>query len=891
MLSWSATAVMFGNGGTLPLAITGLESSVENGRTHLSAVSANGGAILRFEIGAGGTLVSQGSVPLPMGQIVAEGLVEVEVGGTSYFAALAPLTSAMPDLTLLDPAGTGSLVLADAGMRITSVATADFGGTSFLFVAHADGGAVDTYVRTDSGEFAIAVRTAAATGGGTYPGTLVVAWAGGTPYVITTSAADDAIRSNRIQADGTLAEIDRDGAPSGLGIDAPSATCWTTLDGDTYILQAGAGSSSLSVLRLETDGRLTPTDHIVDNLATRFQSVTALATVEDGTRRYAIAGGADGGLSVFALLPGGRLYHLGAIADTASLTLAAVSVVAAAMSGGQIQVFAAGGREAGFTHLSMAPGITGSIVGGTAAGETVSGTSGSDILRDGAGSDVLIGGAGADVFVLDYDGSADTIADFDPTMDLLDLSGWTLLRSADQLDVTPTNSGAMIGYRGEVLHVRSTQGSPLTAADFARIGVTNLDRILSGFVDGAEVEGTASGDRLTGTGAKDRLVGYDGNDTLDGAGGADTLVGGTGLDCADFSWATTPLTVNLADPTLNAGEALDVIFESVEGVFAGSGDDSVTGNAANNDLRGGGGNDSLLGGSGNDTLNGGSGGDVLDGGSGTDTVSYEGSTGSLRVDLMFAGINTNVAAGDSYVSIENLIGSQGFDNLRGTTGANRIEGMANVDYVFGRAGNDTLVGGVGDDVLFGGVGADVLDGGANRDRAQYSESLAALLVDLMNPGLNTGEAAGDSYVSIEDLAGSRFDDTLSGDLGDNRLFGREGADRLYGRAGNDYLNGGANNDRLDGGLGDDTLRGGQSADTFVFDAGADRVEDFTAVQNDRIAIDKALIGGSVLTGAEIVASYASVIGGMVVFDFGSGNTLTLETLASTAGLDAYVFAF
>jgi hypothetical protein len=30
---------------------------------------------------------------------------------------------------------------------------------------------------------------------------------------------------------------------------------------------------------------------------------------------------------------------------------------------------------------------------------------------------------------------------------------------------------------------------------------------------------------------------------------------------------------------------------------------------------------------------------------------------------------------------------------------------------------------------------------------------------------------------------------------------------------------------------------------------------------------------------------------MVVFDFGSGNTLTLETIASTAGLDAYVFAF
>jgi len=59
---------------------------------------------------------------------------------------------------------------------------------------------------------------------------------------------------------------------------------------------------------------------------------------------------------------------------------------------------------------------------------------------------------------------------------------------------------------------------------------------------------------------------------------------------------------------------------------------------------------------------------VLDGGNGIDTVSYEGSTGSLRVDLMFSGINTNVAAGDTYVSIENLIGSQGFDNLRARPG-------------------------------------------------------------------------------------------------------------------------------------------------------------------------------------------------------------------------------
>ena len=73
------------------------------------------------------------------------------------------------------------------------------------------------------------------------------------------------------------------------------------------------------------------------------------------------------------------------------------------------------------------------------------------------------------------------------------------------------------------------------------------------------------------------------------------------------------------------------------------------------------------------------GADAMDGGDGIDTVSYEGSVGSLRVDLLFSQLNTFWAAGDTFTSIENLIGSQGFDNLRGTTENNLIQGMANVD--------------------------------------------------------------------------------------------------------------------------------------------------------------------------------------------------------------------
>ncbi|EFG9152744.1 calcium-binding protein, partial [Escherichia coli] len=88
------------------------------------------------------------------------------------------------------------------------------------------------------------------------------------------------------------------------------------------------------------------------------------------------------------------------------------------------------------------------------------------------------------------------------------------------------------------------------------------------------------------------------------------------------------------------------------------------------------------------------------------------------------------------------------------------------------------------DVLTGGLGADTLIGGSGNDTADYSTSTAGVTVSL-----GAGPREGDTFVSIENLAGSGHNDLLSGNGQDNVITGQGGNDRLAGGAGDDVLNG------------------------------------------------------------------------------------------------------
>jgi Ca2+-binding RTX toxin-like protein len=117
----------------------------------------------------------------------------------------------------------------------------------------------------------------------------------------------------------------------------------------------------------------------------------------------------------------------------------------------------------------------------------------------------------------------------------------------------------------------------------------------------------------------------------------------------------------------------------------------------------------------------------------------------------------------------------------------------------------------------GGAGADALDGGTGTDTASYASAAVGLTANLSTPASNTGDAAGDTYTSIENLTGSAHADSLTGNAGDNVLTGGTGADALDGGAGNDVLEGGAGNDSYAFSSDHDTIRVG-------FGDGADLLE-------------------------------------------------------------------
>ncbi|MFW5681043.1 MAG: calcium-binding protein, partial [Pseudomonadota bacterium] len=427
---------------------------------------------------------------------------------------------------------------------------------------------------------------------------------------------------------------------------------------------------------------------------------------------------------------------------------------------------------------------------GTGGNDLILGDDGPNVLEGGAGADMLIGGGGRNRFVVrEFDADVDTIVDFDPIKDTLDLRG--LLTVAGD-DVRPSNVASFVRLTpidGQTLVEVDADGSASAAGwravawldgtleleDF-RLGDNLLlvqraaSQIITGTNGSDLLVGDAGDDLIIGLDGNDTLIGGAGNDILQGRGGINTYDGGTGIDTLDYSKSFgRAYQIHLGNEVTTIVNGGQETFTNIQNAVAGPGNDLLWGDDGDNYLNGHTGDDRISGGLGHDTLDGGS--------SGTDTLSYTYSTqNGTRIDLenelvTFAPGGPETEP-ESIFNFHNVIGSQGDDIIVGDAGANLLDGYAGNNAIYGGGGNDTIVARAGNNHYDGGPDLDTLD--YNFTRAN------GIVFDLdrsdgfvQNPNGNR-----DSLAGIESLRASRGNDLIQASDEDDVIDGNLGTDTV-----------------------------------------------------------------------------------------------------------------
>ena len=285
------------------------------------------------------------------------------------------------------------------------------------------------------------------------------------------------------------------------------------------------------------------------------------------------------------------------------------------------------------------------------------------------------------------------------------------------------------------------------------------------------ITGTAGNDTLTGTSGDDVFYGLGGDDIFVNSAGNDTIVDGDGYDYAFLSDGWIPVFVN------RVGNDMVVAYQTEDG--------SQTGSVRIIDQYGGGygsvGVRALM-------------IEDLDDSPPVETVGIIADAAAYAASGVISGSTDAISAGYTDVI---FAGTAGADVVSAATQADE-----NIDIIFaGGAGNDDFIGGLGDDVFVGGTGSNSFDGGAyhasNEGDEVYYEGLGSGVdVDLAD-GSAMGSFGTDTLANIENVTGTRYDDTIAGDTNANKLYGEQGNDTFKGSAGGDVLDGGDGADTVD----------------------------------------------------------------------------------------------
>ncbi|MGE0055201.1 MAG: peroxidase family protein [Hyphomicrobium sp.] len=240
--------------------------------------------------------------------------------------------------------------------------------------------------------------------------------------------------------------------------------------------------------------------------------------------------------------------------------------------------------------------------------------------------------------------------------------------------------------------------------------------------------GNAGNDKIHGGDGLDFIRGDGGNDEIWGDGGDDVIFGKTGDDILHGGAGFDVIEGGLGNDWIDGGDQDDTLVgqENDDIMFGGLGNDNLDAGTGNDFLSGGRGNDILLGFEGDDVLDGGAGADVLDGGGlalvnpGHDVASYQSSIVGLTIDMGVPANSTGDAIGDTYVGIEEILGTTKNDIIIGDIGDNFLNGGGAAGTVADALLGDRIDGGAGNDVLYGNYEfKDTLIGGIGTDQVVY----------------------------------------------------------------------------------------------------------------------------------------------------------------------------
>ncbi|HAW45854.1 MAG TPA: hypothetical protein DCX34_01225, partial [Roseovarius sp.] len=327
------------------------------------------------------------------------------------------------------------------GGTVSAMVSASVGGVETLFVADSDAGRILVY-RPGAPTPALAATSQGPGDMPAFDGPTLLAMAGkeGSQRLLALDQATGVLHAFGVDpTTGALSPGGRVDGTHGLSVADPTTLAVVSAHGATWAVIGSAGTDSLSVVRVGDNGSLTVADHLLDTLGTRFGDVHALSVAQAGDHVFVVAGGADDGLSLFRLLPDGRLLHVETLPHGIGLGLENVEDIGAAILGEQLQVFVTGDSRGGVSQFSQDlsglgvvvtnSGDTAALVAGTtgddllasqgAGADTLDGGAGDDILVAGPGDTVLRGGTGADTFVVSAESGRVTITDFSPGTDRL----------------------------------------------------------------------------------------------------------------------------------------------------------------------------------------------------------------------------------------------------------------------------------------------------------------------------------------------------------------------------------------------------------------------------------------------------------------------------------------